>query len=252
MTLNGGRWITVSHVTESSAHQLVSLGTSLKTHTSGFTHVSHMLPTTRTELLRWHPAANHSLGHQLHESPTPAQAHPPPGEMGRWRDGGDGSQLPPMLSFGLSVAVWNSRGRELVKKITVTCLAAISLMRPGFSWINRHVLLPGVPILFFLFFLLHEYSIPSAPLPAQQPVTLHAGFKNAATLPICCGAWAEGRRRRPKRCEEHFWGQLLLTSRQTERAAEMSVFFTFIFLIRFAQMNKSLIIWAVFNSKKQT
>lgn len=96
------------------------------------------------------------------------------------------SSLSPSLSLFRCLCVCDSRGRALVKKITVTCLAASSLMRPGLSLINRHVLRPGVS-----HSLLgpHEYFIPSAPLPAQQPVTLRADSKkSAATLPIWCGA----------------------------------------------------------------
>lgn len=83
----------------------------------------------------------------------------------------------------------------------------------AYSYLNKSARSPswGVHsfILFSFFFsrrVLHEYFIPSAPLPAQQPVTLRADSQNAATLPIWCGGVVEKGRGGVKNISEvNFW-----------------------------------------------
>lgn len=68
---------------------------------------------------------------------------------GTWTSLGFSSAPPAEPPVCVVLSVCDSVCWALVRKITVTCLAASSLMRPGFSWINRHTLRPGVSIHFW-------------------------------------------------------------------------------------------------------
>lgn len=143
--------------------------------------------------------ANHSLGHQLpwrsyfffRGSSTPVQWE-------IWHV----VMMPAWIWHSVcvcmcDVCLWEERRRESWSGTeNHRDLPCRQQFNEACSRLNKSAHSPsrGVHSFLSLFFwrVLHEYFIPSALLPAQQPVTLWASSKNAATLPIWCGAWVGG------------------------------------------------------------